>query len=162
MADFDDDQRPNAAEHAEFDRQATERDPRYPSRKAACEALESHINQWINDYEFDDGEGHSHSPNDFERLLIHDAFAGLTGDEEYMQLDAAWRALCGPADAAAAGRALHGTVLAIVSELARNDPHTDTSAGRVLQELAKAVEAYETTFLTRHIAGVKTPDGEQR
>lgn len=74
----------------------TAEDPRYPARKAAAEALHKFIDQWIKEYELDDGEGGYHAPSEFERFLIADAFAGLTGDDEYQRLRDAWHALCGP------------------------------------------------------------------
>lgn len=150
MADFDDDQRPNADEQAEFDRQATERDPRYPARKAACDALESYISEWINDYEFDCGEGPSHSPNEFELLLIHDAFAGLTGDEEYQRLHAAWQALCPTPE-----EKLYRATLRAVERLVAADPAVDSAEGQLLGQLSAAIEQYERVKFPLAGPGVK-------
>ena len=79
---------------SDFDKRMTAQDPLYPARGAALTALHKHIDQWFKDYEFDDGESFSHSPSEFEQLLIADAFHGLTADESYLRLYSAWRALC--------------------------------------------------------------------
>jgi hypothetical protein len=81
---------------AELEAQFTKEDPRYPARKAASEALHAHVKQWIEEYEYDDGESGCHMPNELEQMLIFDAFYGLTADEDYVRLHDAWRSLCGP------------------------------------------------------------------
>ena len=99
-----------AGELSDFDERMAAQDPLYLSRSAAVTALNKHIDAWLADYEFDDGENFTHSPNELESLLIADAFCGLTEDEDYLRLHSAWRALCitgsMPADAAPAGDAL--------------------------------------------------------
>jgi hypothetical protein len=132
-----DDQRPTADEDAEYDRKATERDPRYPARKAACEALERYVSEWIDGYELDDGEV-SHSPSELEQLLILDAFNGLTGDEEYQRLYAAWRALCQTPE-----EKLYRATLAMVEKMVAADPEPGSVTGALLDQLSSAVEAYE-------------------
>jgi hypothetical protein len=163
VADLDDDQRPTAEEDAEWDRKMTAEDPRYPARKAAAEALDKHVSEWIEGYELDDGEV-NHTPTELERFLIYDAFAGLTGDEEYMRLHAAWRALCGSNKAFTPAQMLHLEVLRVIEDVARGDPALDTPAGAMLQRLAEAVEEYEKAVFPRSstdgvLASGKTSDG---
>ena len=86
----------DAVEFADLEARFTAEDPRYPARNAASKALQKYVNKWFDSYELDDGESQPHAPSEFESLLIMDAFHGLTGDEEYMALQAAWFALCGP------------------------------------------------------------------
>jgi hypothetical protein len=131
----------------EMEAQFTKEDPRYPVRKAALEALETHVGEWINDYEWTDGDNGYYKPSATEQALLHDAFAGLTSDEEYRRLHAAWRSLCGAGDPAAAAEALHGAVVAVVGDLMKTDHAADSEQGRVLVRLAEAVEAYECATL---------------
>jgi hypothetical protein len=79
----------------ELEQYFTEADPRYPARKLASEALSKFTSAWFAEYEFTDGENGYHDPSEFERMLIEDAFHGLTADDEYVRLHSAWRELCG-------------------------------------------------------------------
>ena len=137
MADIDDDQRPTADEDAEWDRKATAEDPRYPARKAVSEALDKYVLEWIDGYELDDGEV-SHSPNELEKFLIYDAFAGLTGDEEYQRLHAAWQALCPTPE-----EKLYRATLRAVERLVAADPAVGSAEGQLLGQLSAAIEQYE-------------------
>lgn len=115
-------------ELSDFDKRMAAEGPQYLARKAALEALEEHTDAWLSAYEFDDGENFTHSPNELESLLIADAFCGLTGDEEYMRLQSAWRALC-------LGAALSDAVAALDAK--------DAEIARLAAEL-EAIKAHAT------------------
>jgi hypothetical protein len=125
----------------------TAEDPRYPARKAAAEALHTYVSEWIEHYELDDGEHRPHAPSEFEQFVILDAFHGLTGDDEYQRLDAAWRSLSSHGDPVAAAKVLHSAALASVTHLMAGDPAKDSPQGRALDVLSAAVEAYELATL---------------
>lgn len=57
---------------------------RAKSERAASAALEQIIDRFIEEYEFDSGEGGSHSPGEFERVVMKDAFMGLLVDSEWL------------------------------------------------------------------------------
>ena len=71
--------------------------PAHPSEPAQPEQgelagpdqIEKIVDRYVDEYEFTDGENAYHSPNEFEQMLIKDAFYGLLVDEEW---DAAWGA----------------------------------------------------------------------
>ena len=56
---------------------------------AGPDQIEKIVDRYVDEYEFTDGENAYHSPNEFEQMLIKDAFYGLLVDEEW---DAAWGA----------------------------------------------------------------------
>jgi hypothetical protein len=80
----------------EFEAALTREDPRYPARKAAAEAFDKFVTEWIDSYEWDDGESGHYTPSETERTLLHDAVSGLLSHDEFGVLWAEWRALCGP------------------------------------------------------------------
>lgn len=45
--------------------------------------LESIVDRYLDDYEMNDGEHRTHTPTEFERFLLKDAFLGLLVDEEW-------------------------------------------------------------------------------
>jgi hypothetical protein len=47
------------------------------------------INNYVNDYEYDDGDSH-HCPTAVESLLIHDALSGLLTDEKFAEEFTKW------------------------------------------------------------------------
>lgn len=130
---------------AELEAQFTKEDPRYPARKTASEALHKHIGQWIEEYEFDNGEGGYHTPTEFERFLILDAFYGLTADDDYSRLHEAWHSLCGPVQPARPPSAMADALRALLNSI----PGT--------QEHDKAVGMAQSALAT---SGVRVGDGE--
>jgi hypothetical protein len=122
----------------EIEKRMTSEDPLYPARKAACEKLDSFINEFLDEYELYDGEV-SHTPSDLESLLIADAVAGLHSQDEFVQLWADWRALCTPL----LTKDEHAQQLARIEVLVASDPAPGSIEFAELNRLAEAVERYE-------------------
>lgn len=120
-------------EFADLEAELTAKDPRYPARKAASEALHQYIHQWIGGYEYDDGESGPHDPSEFERFVIEDAFYGLTDDDDYNRLHDAHRALCGPLE--------HATPLA-GDAIGCSQGSRDGAAAQVRQRHGLKLERY--------------------
>lgn len=59
----------------------------------ACQSLDRVVGDYLNDYEYDDGENCCHAPNETEHVLIHDAIAGLLADEKFVAAFVDWRLL---------------------------------------------------------------------
>ena len=59
----------------------------------ACIELDITINDYLDDYEYDDGELCCHSPTETEDTLIRDAVAGLMTDDSFVRRFVDWRLL---------------------------------------------------------------------
>lgn len=79
----------------------------YPELVAAAARMEALQDDYLAEYEFDDGENFSHSPTEFEQLLLNHAISGLLSDEAFLDALTDWRLLVRAmkADTAPAGRA---------------------------------------------------------
>jgi len=67
----------------------------YSDLVAAAALMEEHLNNYLFDYEFDDGDGGCHMPTEIEALLIDDAVHGLLADKGFMDALVAWYLLVG-------------------------------------------------------------------
>lgn len=65
----------------------------YGNLTAAAALMEEHLNGYLHDYEYDDGESCCHAPNETEQLLLDDAVHGLLSDEGFLDALVAWRLL---------------------------------------------------------------------
>lgn len=65
----------------------------YVNLTAAAALMEEHLNGYLHDYEYDDGESCCHAPNETEQLLLDDAVHGLLSDEGFLDALVAWRLL---------------------------------------------------------------------
>jgi hypothetical protein len=65
----------------------------YGNLVAAAAKMEEIISGYLHDYEYDDGDGGSHAPNETEQLLIDDAVHGLLGDEAFLAALTDWQLL---------------------------------------------------------------------
>ena len=65
----------------------------YPEIVAAAALMENHLDGYLHDYEYDDGESCHHTPNETEQVLIDDAVHGLLADEAFLDALVAWRLL---------------------------------------------------------------------
>ena len=63
------------------------------ARSEACGKFNAMVDEYIEDYEYDDGEA-CHSPSELERTLIADAIHGLLGLQEFIPLFLAWQSQC--------------------------------------------------------------------
>lgn len=68
-------------------------DLEFQKRSEACDQVEARIKEYVDEYEFDDGES-SHMPTELESFLIYDAIHGLLGDDEFIAKFTAWKELC--------------------------------------------------------------------
>lgn len=88
---------------------------------AGPDQIEKIVDRYVDEYEFTDGENAYHSPNEFEQMLIKDAFYGLLVDEEW---DAAWGAHIASLQSAQPV-ALPNIQNQIVKDISRHEPcHT--------------------------------------
>lgn len=81
---------PPAAD-AKPDGEAVDTDELYQKRSAAMDAMNQIEKEYFDDYEYDDVESATHSPNDFEQILIADAFYGLVGNEDWARHFLEWQ-----------------------------------------------------------------------
>lgn len=56
-----------------------------------AEANNTVLQNYLDDYQFDDGESATHSPGEFESMLICDAVHGLLANEEFLRTFDDWR-----------------------------------------------------------------------